>query len=235
MGMADIAVVLWSELSSSSTPTTRTGPIGTGSSCPTAMARCCSTPCFTCQGFPLSMDDIRNFRQWGSPTAGHPELELHLGIETTTGPLGQGFGNGVGMALAEEHLRAELGADLVDHYTYALVSDGDLMEGIASEAASLAGHLATRQAHLPVRRQPDLARRPDRSGPSPRTYLHVCGLRLAHAHRRRSRPTRHRRGDRCGTGNRGSAVADLLQDPHRVREPQQAGFRQGARLAARRP
>ena len=92
-------------------------------------------------GFPLSMDDIRNFRQWGYPTAGHPEVEPHLGIEVTTGPLGQGFGMGVGMAVAEAHLRARLGSNLVDHHTYGFVSDGDLMEGVAAEAASLAGHL----------------------------------------------------------------------------------------------
>ena len=93
-------------------------------------------------GFPLTMEDITNFRQWGSPTAGHPELELALGIEMTTGPLGQGFATAVGMAVAEERLRAKFGPDLVDHRTFALVSDGDMMEGVASEAASLAGHLA---------------------------------------------------------------------------------------------
>ena len=92
-------------------------------------------------GFPVTMDDIKNFRQWGSPTPGHPEREPHLGIETTTGPLGQGFGTGVGMAIAEAHLRDKFGSDLVDHRTFGLVSDGDLMEGVASEAASLAGHL----------------------------------------------------------------------------------------------
>jgi transketolase len=92
-------------------------------------------------GFALSMDDLRNFRQFGYPTAGHPEREPHLGIETTTGPLGQGFGMAVGLAMAERHLGAVLGSDLVDHRTYAFVSDGDLMEGVASEAASLAGHL----------------------------------------------------------------------------------------------
>jgi transketolase len=94
-------------------------------------------------GFPVSMDDIRNFRQWGYSTAGHPELEPEIGVEVTTGPLGQGFGMGVGLALAEDHLRAKLGADLVDHYTYGFVSDGDLMEGVAAEAASLAGHLGS--------------------------------------------------------------------------------------------
>lgn len=92
-------------------------------------------------GFDLSMDDIKNFRQWGYPTAGHPEIEHDRGIEMTTGPLGQGFATGVGMALAESHLRALFGSDLVDHWTYGLVSDGDLMEGVAAEAASLAGHL----------------------------------------------------------------------------------------------
>jgi transketolase len=92
-------------------------------------------------GFPVSMDDLQNFRQLGYPTAGHPEREPHLGIEMTTGPLGQGFATGVGMAMAERHLRAVFGADLVDHMTYGFVSDGDLMEGISYESASLAGRL----------------------------------------------------------------------------------------------
>jgi transketolase len=91
-------------------------------------------------GFPLSLEDLRDFRQWGSHTPGHPERDQAIGIETTTGPLGQGFGTGVGMALAERHLRARLGESLVDHHTYGFVSDGDLMEGISSETASLAGH-----------------------------------------------------------------------------------------------
>ena len=92
-------------------------------------------------GFPISMDDLKDFRQWGSHTDGHPEIHQELGIEMTTGPLGQGFGTGIGMAIAEEHLRARLGASLVDHRTYGFVSDGDLMEGISAESASLAGHL----------------------------------------------------------------------------------------------
>jgi transketolase len=91
-------------------------------------------------GFPISMDELKNFRQWKYHTAGHPEIDQSVGIETTTGPLGQGFGTGVGLALAETHLRARLGEDLVSHRTFGLVSDGDLMEGISSEAASLAGH-----------------------------------------------------------------------------------------------
>jgi len=92
-------------------------------------------------GFPLTLQDLRDFRQWGSVTAGHPERHIELGIEVTTGPLGQGFGMGVGMAIAEEHLRAVFGPDLFDHRTYGFVSDGDLMEGLSAEASSLAGHL----------------------------------------------------------------------------------------------
>jgi transketolase len=95
-------------------------------------------------GFNISIDDLKNFRQWDSKTPGHPEYEIGLGIETTTGPLGQGFATGVGMAIAERHLAARFNQpefDIVDHYTYGIVSDGDMMEGIASEAASLAGEL----------------------------------------------------------------------------------------------
>ena len=94
-------------------------------------------------GYDLSEEDIRNFRQWGSPTAGHPEYGHAPGIETTTGPLGQGVANSVGMALAECWLAKRYnrpGHDIVDHFTYALCSDGDMMEGISHEAAAIAGH-----------------------------------------------------------------------------------------------
>jgi len=95
-------------------------------------------------GYDLSLDEIKRFRQWGSMTPGHPEYGLAPGVEITTGPLGQGFANGVGMAMGAAHLAAKFNQKdfpLIDHYIYAIVSDGDLMEGVASEAASLAGHL----------------------------------------------------------------------------------------------
>ena len=140
MGMADIAYVIWTRFLSvdPAEPTWRDRDRfivsnGHGSMLLYSLLHL--------SGYPLSMEDIEQFRQWGSETAGHPEYDLAIGIETTTGPLGQGFGTAVGMAIAEEHLRSVHGSDLTDHSTFVLCGDGDLMEGISAEAASLAGHL----------------------------------------------------------------------------------------------
>jgi len=140
MGMADIATVLWSQFVQYD-PTCPDWPDrdrvilsnGHGSMLLYAMLHLTGTS--------LSLDDLKDFRQWGSRTAGHPEFGEAPGIETTTGPLGQGFANGVGMAFAERWLNQRFGDDLVNHFTYVLCGDGCLMEGISHEAASLAGHL----------------------------------------------------------------------------------------------
>src|SRR3954471_9579905 len=99
--------------------------------------------CLYLSGYDLTLEDLKQFRQWESRTPGHPELDYTPGVETTTGPLGQGIGNAVGMAVAEAHLSAVFnkeGHNVVDHYTFFICSDGDLMEGISHEAASFAGH-----------------------------------------------------------------------------------------------
>jgi transketolase len=99
--------------------------------------------CLYLSGYDLSLEDLESFRQWGSKTPGHPELHYTPGVETTTGPLGQGIGNAIGMAVAEAHLAATFnrpGHEIVDHYTWFICSDGDVMEGVSHEAASFAGH-----------------------------------------------------------------------------------------------
>jgi transketolase len=125
-------------------------------------------------GYDLSMDDIKNFRQWESRTPGHPENFMTPGIEVTTGPLGQGISNAVGMAIAQAHLSAKFnrpGYPVLDHFTYVIASDGDLMEGVASEACSLAGHLGLSKLivlyddnHISIDGSTDLAFTEDRMG-----------------------------------------------------------------------
>lgn len=143
MGAADMAYVLWTRVLKHN-PANPTWPdrdrfvLSAGHGCMLLYGL------LHLAGYDLPLDEIKRFRQWGSRTPGHSEYGLTPGVETTTGPLGQGFANGVGMALAEAHLAARFnrpGYRVVDHHTYALVSDGDLMEGISHEAASLAGHL----------------------------------------------------------------------------------------------
>ncbi|MFZ0493205.1 MAG: transketolase, partial [Acidimicrobiia bacterium] len=140
MGMANLAAVLWTEFLEVD-PDDPTWPDRDRFVLSNGHASMLLYSLLHLSGFPVSMDDLKQFRQWGSHTPGHPEIDQTRGIETTTGPLGQGFGTAIGMAIAEEHLRAVFGKDLVDHRTWAFLSDGDLMEGISSESASLAGHL----------------------------------------------------------------------------------------------
>lgn len=144
MGMADVAMILWTEFLKHNPDDPKwynrdrfVLSAGHGSMLIYTMLHL--------SGYAVTLDDLKSFRQWGSRTAGHPEYGLLPGIETTTGPLGQGFGNGVGMAIASKMIAARFNDEKYqlfgNHYVYAIVSDGDLMEGISHEAASIAGHL----------------------------------------------------------------------------------------------
>ena len=146
-------------------------------------------------GYPgMTLDELKRFRQLHSKTPGHPESFVTTGVETTTGPLGQGVATSVGMALAERMLAAEFGDDIVDHQTFVLCSDGDLMEGVSQEAIALAGHLQAQQADLPLRRQRHLDRRAAdaRRFHRPGGALQGGGLER-HARRRAWTRTRSRR------------------------------------------
>jgi transketolase len=143
MGMADAAYVLWTQFLKHS-PADPAWPDRDRFVLSAGHGSMLLYSLLYLTGYDLPLEELQSFRQWHSQTPGHPEYGDTPGVETTTGPLGQGFATGVGMALAERLLAASFngpGFEIVDHYTYAIVSDGDLMEGISHEAASIAGHL----------------------------------------------------------------------------------------------
>ena len=186
-------------------------------------------------GYDLSLDDIRQFRQWGSKTPGHPERGHTPGVETTTGPLGQGFGNAVGMAMAEAHLAARYnrpGLEIVDHFTWCLAGDGDLMEGVAAEAASLAGHLRLgKLICLYDANRISLAAATDLAFTEDVGRRFAC-LRLAGSGRcRRQRPDGTAAGHGRSTGGAVTADTDHGQDQDRLRLAPQGGELRSPRLA----
>ena len=189
-------------------------------------------------GYGLTIDDLKQFRQYESRTPGHPEYGDTPGVETTTGPLGQGFGAAVGMAVAERFLGAtfnDAAHAVQDHYTYVIAGDGDMMEGVSSEAASFAGHQGLGKLivlyddnHISIDGSTELAFTED-------VVRALRGLRLARAARGgRQRPRGHRRRPHGGQGRDGQAVAHRGAHPHRLRLAAQAGHGQGPRRGARR-
>ena len=185
----------------------------------------------------MTLDDLKNFRQLGSPTAGHPERKYAPGIEATTGPLGQGIAMAVGIALGERMLAARFNDgdhEIVDHHTFTIASDGDMQEGVAVRGLLARRPPRPRPPDRLLRRQPHPAREQGRRRDHRGRRRALRGLRLARDRRRRGhgpRPPRER--DARGDGRGGPAVADHRAHPHRLRQPE-AGLDEGARLAARR-
>lgn len=180
-------------------------------------------------GYDLSLDELRNFRQWGSRTPGHPEYGLTPGVETTTGPLGQGFATGVGMAIAQAHLSVEFGSELFPQFIYAIVTDGDLMEGVASEAASLAGHLSLGRIvylyddnHISIDGSTDIAFTEDRTARFAAYGWHVQSIDDGNDVEAIDQAIQAAKTDPL-------SVSHCLPHPHRLRCTPQAGYRQGSR------
>ena len=189
-------------------------------------------------GYDLALEELKAFRQWGSRTPGHPERGHTPGVETTTGPLGQGFANAVGMAIAERFLAEHFnrpGHRVVDHRIWVFASDGDLMEGVASEAASLAGHLRLGKLTVALRRQSHHHRRRHRAHLLGRRAAPVRGLRLARCPGwRRQRPRRHRGRARGRARRDRQADAGDPADVHRRSGADQAQLRRGPWRPTRR-
>ena len=172
----------------------------------------------------MTLDELKRFRQLGSKTAGHPEYGHAPGIETTTGPLGQGLANAVGMALAERMLNARFGDDLVDHYTYVIAGDGCLMEGISHEAIDLAGHLGLSKLIVLFDDNRISIDGPTSLATSMDQLAALRGGGLVGARGRRARSGGGRAGDRL-RARHAEAVADRLPHDHRLWRAEQARAR----------
>jgi transketolase N-terminal domain/subunit len=187
-------------------------------------------------GFDLPLEELKRFRQWGSRTPGHPEYGKTPGVEATTGPLGQGLANGVGMAIAEVALAARFnrpGHQIVDHFTYVLVSDGDLEEGISSESGSIAGHqhlgkliVLYADNHITIEGSTELTFTEDRMARFAAFGWHVQRVEQSNDVETSGAGTRER-----PRGNR-PPVVDRCPHAHRLWQPAQAGHRRGSRRSS---